>query len=230
MAYPGAMAKEKPEGLYEAIQKELACPVDWDAIVPIKHGGGIAEDMRAIWKDQVEATEAEGADLLGTPELMQTEDQADLVEVLRQVRDWIPKVRESYKKQFNSLINVKVADRQDYSKHYPPAGLTRDQIIARTERSDSLFFQEITVAVQQRCMWEVFVMHPMSPFSTWREGVADASFVIETLSEIGASKGAATTLVRVLFNAASGVVHLYPVPPGDAPADEVVTYAVEHLL
>ncbi|GAH61645.1 unnamed protein product [marine sediment metagenome] len=119
MAYPGAMAKEKPEGLYEAIQRELACPVDWDAIVPIKHGGGIAEDMRTIWKDQVEATDAEGADLLGTPELMQTEDQDDSVEILRQVRDWIPKVRESYTKQFNSLINVKVADRQDYPKHYP---------------------------------------------------------------------------------------------------------------
>jgi hypothetical protein len=196
----------------------------------VKHGGGIAEDMRAIWEDQVDATKEEGSDLLANPELMQIEDYDDLVEVLREVRTWIPAVRARYVKQFNSLIKIKVAGRGDYPKHYPAAGLTRDQIIARTNGGDSLFFPELTVEVQTTVMWEVFVMHHMSPFSTWRGGVEDSSFVVDTLSEIGASKGVVTTHLRILFNSSSGVVHMYPVPPDDAPADDIVVYGVSHLL
>ena len=122
------------------LREQIGCPVDWRKHIADEQ---LCKDLRIYW---VKVAEQHQADME-----MRFYSRLDVQDVLSpQALDtltkncayWRQRAVAAYSDRVGFLTKLRFATKEEYGKHHPEPGLTREQIIDRSRGDDSLFFPE----------------------------------------------------------------------------------------
>lgn len=194
----------------ERLRRVLGCPVTWDKLIPNPH---LPKDLRIYWV--MVATGYQADDEMRYYAWQDVLDNVDLHELRRietNAEIWRSRAVEEYLGRVGFLQKLRFASANEYGKHFPPPGLTKDEIIARTHGADSLFFPEFIphlihmfwCAMEQALMYVVEQRPP--------------HLYVQADGVIGASEGEPVATIRFDLDYGKPLIHGHPrlEIPGDA--------------
>jgi hypothetical protein len=159
---------------------------------------GLSEDTKIILKREPKPEENPRRNLLlledGYPELASIH-----------ARGWRYRAVDEYLKRVGFINSIYFAPANEYGKHFPPAGVSRQKLLEKTVHGDSLFCQEESIDYLNFLLFSAIAVDFRNVVEN-RPGL----LFIEADHEIGASEGQWTRILRLDMNYDKPVAHGHP--------------------
>jgi hypothetical protein len=210
------------------IRELLECPVDWNQAIPRRLA--LPNLLHEYWAEFVldYQVDCEGEyiddDLFGFGIMLETESRQPVLDSqIINIESWIEQARKNYTERTRRFAELTIADRETYSKHLLSKNVTREEILRASTSGRSLFYPEILNEDLIDLAWDSMVCLCREECDedcdgSWRRffEVSEMKIYAESLEPVGACYGKETSIVRLIFDASTPIVHAHPITEAEA--------------
>lgn len=201
----------------ERVRKLLICPIKWEQHFDDKL---LCKELRIYWVKVCEEFETDGETrFYQISDIEEALDEGWLQIIEVNIPLWRERAVEEYNNRVGFLTKLSHLDRFGYPKHFPPPALSKEKIIERTLRSDSLFFPEVTSQIFQ-WLFECVLTQAWLKIITQRP----PHIFLTSEMTVGASGGSPTNTIRFDMDYSTPTIHSHPRQPEDIPPEAIHLY------
>jgi hypothetical protein len=217
------------------IRELLKCPFDWNEVMP---NLSVPNLLNQYWSEFVRDYQVAGEgeyiydDLFCNGIDLEIELHREVLDSdIINIESWIERARDEYKECTRRFFDLKVADREIYPKHLVNKIATRPEIIEASRSGRSFFYSEISNEDLWDLVWNSIVCHCQRECDEnctgpWRKflEVTEMKLYVECEHPIGASGGRETSVVRLIFDSSTPLVHAHPITEEEAGGRVIVPH------